>query len=131
MIFLDTSAIYALADAADPRHGTAKECLAAVLEADDVLLTHNYILVESLALLQARLGQVAAIQLTKDAHAFEIQWVDEQAHREADRRFQSSGRRKVSFVDQVSFLVMRQRRVTTAFAFDDDFLAAGFELVED
>ena len=34
----------------------------------------------------------------------------------------------LSFVDQVSFLTMQLRGMTTAFAFDDDFEEAGFDL---
>jgi predicted nucleic acid-binding protein len=37
---------------------------------------------------------------------------------------------RVSLVDQISFLVMRRRQVDTAFAFDPDFVSAGFHLVE-
>lgn len=59
MIFLDTSAIYAWANAADPNHRAAVRHLQAVLDAGEDLLTHNYVLVESLALLQARLGVTA------------------------------------------------------------------------
>ena len=33
-----------------------------------------------------------------------------------------------SLVDQVSFLVMRQRGIEEAFAFDGDFVRAGFRL---
>jgi predicted nucleic acid-binding protein len=34
--------------------------------------------------------------------------------------------REYSFVDAVSFAVMRRRRITDALAFDGDFAAAGF-----
>jgi len=34
-----------------------------------------------------------------------------------------------SFVDQVSFVVMRDAGIATAFAFDRDFHRAGFEVV--
>jgi len=34
-----------------------------------------------------------------------------------------------SYVDAVSFAVMRQRRIAEAFAFDPDFLTAGFALL--
>lgn len=37
-------------------------------------------------------------------------------------------RRAPSLVDFVSFEVMRERGITTAFAFDDDFRRQGFEL---
>lgn len=55
MIFLDTSVVYALADEGDPNHKRAKELFGRALEVDEDLLIHNYILVESAALLQNRL----------------------------------------------------------------------------
>lgn len=36
--------------------------------------------------------------------------------------------RRVSLVDWTSFLVMRRRGITTAFAFDADFAAEGFQV---
>ena len=56
MIFLDTSAIYALADKADPNHADAYKKFDLALKAGEIFLLHNYVLVESAALLQARLG---------------------------------------------------------------------------
>ena len=56
MIFVDSSAIYALADASDDSHELAKSILAAALESGEELLTHNYVLLESTALIQRRLG---------------------------------------------------------------------------
>lgn len=130
MIFLDTSAIYAWADEADPNHRAAVRRLQAILDAGEALLTHNYVLVEAIALLQARLGLAAAAALGRDAAAFLIDWVDEELHDEGMRELARSRRRRLSFVDHVSFLVMRRHRVTTAFAFDPAFVAAGFELVD-
>ena len=80
MIFLDTSAIYAWADAADPNHATAVRYLQTILHERQDLLTHNYVIVESVALLQARLGLAAAIKLTQDARAFISDWVDDELH---------------------------------------------------
>src|SRR5262245_6691324 len=56
VIFLDTSAIYALADVGDPNHELGRSRLASIVEDGVRLLTHNYVLVESMALLQNRLG---------------------------------------------------------------------------
>jgi predicted nucleic acid-binding protein len=131
VIFLDTSAIYAWADAADPNHRRAVRRLEAILDRAEELLTHNYVLVESIALLQARLGLSAATKLAKDSTAFAIEWVDDDLHASGIRELERSRERRVSLVDHISFLVMRRRRVATAFAFDADFTSAGFRLFEE
>lgn len=130
MIFLDTSAIYAWADAGDPNHRAAVRYLQAILESGEELLTHNYVLVESIALLQARLGLSAATKLAKDSNAFVIEWVDDDLHAAGIGELARSKRRQVSLVDHVSFLVMKRRNVVTAFGFDPDFASAGFQLFE-
>lgn len=130
MIFVDTSALFALADRGDPHHAQAKAWLQAALEAQEELLTHNYVLVEAMALIQHRLGLPAALKLAQSAQAFEIEWVHQGLHEEAVERLARARRRPVSLVDQVSFLVMRARGVTRALALDRDFLAEGFQLYE-
>lgn len=130
MIFLDTSAIYAWADVGDVNHQKAVRRLQSILDSTERLLTHNYVLVESLALLQARLGVTAAVKLAKDSRAFVVDWIDEELHDAGMRELERSRKRDVSLVDQISFLVMRRRQLTTAFAFDPDFEAAGFRLYE-
>ena len=130
MIFVDTSAIYAWTDSADPHHHAAVERLQAILDGGEELLTHNYVLVESIALIQARLGLAAATRLTRDTTAFVIEWVDDDLHASGIRQLEKSAKRRVSLVDHISFLVMRRRRTLTAFAFDPDFIAAGFRLFD-
>ena len=130
MIFLDTSAIYAWADVDDANHRTAVRRLDALMDRAEELLTHNYVLVESMALLQSRLGQAAATRLAKDAAAFEVEWVDDELHAAGVRELERSRGRRISLVDHISFLVMRRRGVTTAFAFDADFTTAGFRLLQ-
>ena len=60
MIFVDSSAIYALADSTDDSHEVSKSILAAALQSSEEFLTHNYVLLESTALVQSRLGLRAA-----------------------------------------------------------------------
>ncbi len=130
MIFLDTSAIYAWADGRDLNHETAIEQLQEILNRGEQLLTHNYVLLESISLLQARLGVSAAAKLARDSTAFDIEWVDEALHASGIRELEKSGKRRRSLVDHISFLVMKHRNVATAFAFDSDFKAEGFQLFE-
>jgi predicted nucleic acid-binding protein len=128
VIFLDTSAIYALADKADPNHPIACTKFDLALKSGETFLLHNYILVESAALLQARLGLQAAILFLNDAKAFQIEWVDLPLHQEAEKEFERIGKRGVSLVDCTSFVVMKRRNVQTALAFDPDFCQQGFSI---
>lgn len=126
MIFLDTSAIYALIDRNDPNYGRANELFERHL--DEGLLTHSYVLTESISLIQKRLGLALATSFEATTRNFEVIWVTEEIHREAVTRW-ANGRRTLSFVDSVSFVVMKREGITTAFAFDSDFVAAGFNVL--
>ncbi len=126
MIFLDTSAIYAMADAGDPHHRLAAERFQDALEAGEEIVTHNYVLVESMALIQRRLGLEAAIHFARDVQTFQVEWVDEATHEEAVRRLGREEKRRVSLVDEVSFVVMSRRGIRLVLAFDPHFAAEGF-----
>ena len=58
-VFIDTSAFYALLDRDDESHRKAKNSWADLLKNDDTLVTNNYVLVETFALIQQRLGMDA------------------------------------------------------------------------
>ena len=126
MIFLDTSAIYALADKADPNHVTAYGKFGDALKSGEAFLLHNYILLESTALLQARLGISSAILFLKDSKSFDVEWVDSDLHEEAEKELERIGKRGISLVDCTSFIVMKKRGVRKVLAFDPDFGDQGF-----
>ena len=128
MIFLDTSAIYAWTDRKDPNHRGAIDRLQAILDSGEALVTHNYVLLESLSLIHARLGLSTAVKLAQDSTVFIVDWVDKDLHESGVRELEKSGKRRISLVDHISFLVMRRRDLTTVFAFDDDFKSRGFRL---
>ena len=127
MIFVDTSAVLALASHRDLRHQEARRLFAELLRAERRLLTHSYVLAESMALLERRLGRKTAVAFASEARAFEVEWVDRPLHDRAVDALHHAPR-GVSLVDQVSFLVMRRHGVDSAFAFDRDFETAGFRL---
>lgn len=128
VIFLDTSAIYALSDRNDLNHSKAKQYFNEAIGKGHSFLVHNYILLESAALLSGRLGWPAAFQFMKDSENFDRVWVDQELHQEAVKKWSHRAKRKVSFVDQVSFFVMRENHIEKAFTFDDDFINEGFSL---
>ena len=128
MIFLDTSAIYALADVADPNHGRAVDLFREALETQEELLTHNYILVESAALIQNRLGFSIAQQFLHDSQNFTVHWMTEQDHAQAVSLLEQHKRRGLSLVDCASFVVMDRHGASRALAFDSDFEQEGYML---
>ena len=128
MTFLDTSVIYALADGADPNHQRAKRLFKQALEAKEDLLVHNYILAESAALLQNRLGFDPARRFLRESENFHIHWLTQQDHQKGVELWSKRGRRGLSLVDCVSFVVMRRYRVKKVLAFDPDFEREGFQL---
>lgn len=130
MIFLGTSAVYALADRRDIHHQTAVARFNAIMATGEELLTHSYLILECITLLQARLGLSPALRFAKEASAFEIEWVDKALHEAGIHRLERSVKRQLSLVDHIRFLVMKRRNLTTAFAFDSDFKTAGFQLFE-
>ena len=121
MIFLDTSAAYAAIDAADPNHREAAERLQAALQQRIPVLTHNYVVLESTALIQRRLGLHAALSFLKDTRLLKIHWVTQNEHNEAVQLLERRGKRNLSLVDCMSFVVMKQYGITTALAYDSDF----------
>ena len=128
MIFLDTSAIYALADKTDPNHMIAYNKFQDALKSREVFVLHNYILLESAALLQSRLGVTSAVLFLKDAKSFEVEWVDSDLQEEAKKELERIGKRGVSLVDCTSFLVMRRKGVQKVLAFDPNFQYQGFTI---
>ena len=128
MIFLDTSAIYALADRGDPNHVEAREKFDRIGKNRETVLLHDYILLESIALIQNRLGHDVAIRLARESHVFRIVWVDDRLYDLAVRAWGKRTSGRISLVDQVSFEVMKENGVHAALAFDQGFEREGFEL---
>ena len=129
-VFVDTSAFYALMDRSDSNYNQAAGLWASLLEKDLYLCTGNYVIVETLALLQNRLGFEAANLWHGDVLGLaEILWVDRSMHNLAYELWLSLGRMKLSFVDCVSFVAMRHYKVRKVFGFDRHFVEQGFEIV--
>ena len=128
MIFVDTSAVLALANTRDSHHIEAVASLESMMSEGQALLTHNYVLVESAALLQNRLGLESSLAFLSDAERFTVHWVSPSDHAEAVELLKDRNRRGLSLVDCMSFVVMRQYSVKLALAFDADFEAEGFDI---
>ena len=127
MIFVDTSALLALLDGDETDHEACAGTWRSLLEADQRLVTTNYVLVETLAVAQRRLGLGALQSLCADfLPLIETTWLDEETHDAAVGVLLGAHRRKLSLVDCASFEVMRRRGVGTAFTLDRHFAEQGF-----
>ena len=129
-IFVDTSAFYALLDRDDKNHQKGKKAWREIMEGDSTLVTSNYILVETLALLQSRLGLEAVRGFQEDVvPILKVEFVTPDMHRAGTAALLSAGRRGLSLVDCVSFEVMRDLGIKVAFTFDSHFKEQGFDII--
>jgi predicted nucleic acid-binding protein len=58
-----------------------------------------------------------------------VEWVDESCHQAGVTAVLTAARRQLSLVDCVSFQIMRQLGIRTAFSFDRHFEEQGFERI--
>jgi uncharacterized protein len=129
-VFVDTSAFYAVMDADDEHHGAATAVWVDLLQGEHRLYTTSYVLVETVALLQSRLGMECVRVFSADVQPLlEMYWVDEGTHRSAHHALLVAGRRDLSLVDCVSFEALRRLHLTEAFCFDAHFAEQGVNVL--
>ncbi len=127
-LFVDTSAFFAVLDANDENHVAARHMWEDLLTQEVVLVCSNYVLVETLALVQRRLGIPAVRVFQEDIMPMlNVEWADESLHQVGIASVLAAARRRLSLVDCVSFEIMRRLGIKTAFVFDHHFEEQGFE----
>jgi predicted nucleic acid-binding protein len=129
-VFLDTSAFFAILDADDAMHPRARQEWERELGSGESLHTSSYVLVETSALLQRRIGMDALRSFTADILPMvNVVWVDEGIHRSAYHALLVSSRRDISLVDCVSFEALRRLGIDQVFCFDAHFAEQGFQVL--
>lgn len=87
----------------------------------------NYVLVETFALVQRRLGIEAVRVFQEDiVPILHVEWVSKAHHAAGVAALLVAANRHLSLVDCVSFEIMRLMGIKTAFAFDRHFWEQGF-----
>ena len=125
-VFVDTSALVALLDAAGTDHARAADAFRDL--AGDEIVTHRYVIAESAALVRRRLGPSSVADLVDGllAPMTVLSLTDEVFDSVLNAHAEATGATGLSLVDRLSFALMRHEGITTAFAFDRDFVTAGF-----
>jgi predicted nucleic acid-binding protein len=129
-VFVDTTALFAVLDAADQNHARASAAWQALVADGSALVCTSYVLVETFALLQSRLG-LAAVRAFQDdvVPLLQVEWIDAERHQRSVAALLVAGRRQLSLVDCASFDTMRSAGLTQAFTFDRHFAEQGFDCV--
>jgi predicted nucleic acid-binding protein len=126
-VFVDTSAFLAFLNETDRYYEQAVSQWRSLLESDEPLVSNNYVLVETIALVQHRLG-LAAIRGLHDGliPLIAIQWVDEVVHGQAMAAMMAANRRQLSLVDCSAMATMRSLGINRILTFDPHFADYGF-----
>ena len=100
----------------DPNYDLAAETWKKLILQNEELLTNNYVLTESIALIQHRIGIEAISVLHNNIIPFmKVEWLDESMHNIVMGHVIAGNRRHVSMVDHSCFETMRRHNVRTAF----------------
>lgn len=130
-IFADTSGFFALMTHNDYMHVRAKENFNYFAKERASLLTSSFVLVETLALLQRRIGLDPVHEFNaKIFPLLEVVWIDKQWYWKGIQRIFSHGNRGLSLVDCISFEIMESREISIVFGFDKHFSDYGFTVAD-
>ena len=128
-VFIDTSALYALVDQKDNWHDKAVECLTELGRIRYPLWVTNSIIIESHDRILQGVGKKVALSFLDSIHdgSVNIERVSSEDEQDAQnyylRNYQDQD---FSYIDTISFSVMKRLGIGTAFTFDHHFSIAGF-----
>lgn len=129
-VFIDTSALLAVLNANDQFHKPARDVWIRIIEEDQLLISTNYILLETITILQHRFGMDAVRLFQTGVYPMlRIEWIGEEVHDKGISALFAANRKELSLVDCTSFEVMRQIGVQSVFTFDHHFKEQGFSVI--
>lgn len=129
-VFADTSGLYALLVRTEERHPEVVEAFRLALEQGSILRTTSYVIVETVALLQHRLGLAPVRDFYEHMMpVLSVEWVSDSLHGKGMERLLREDRRRLSLVDCVSVEFMRSQGLRDVLALDPHFTEAGYRLL--
>lgn len=124
MVFVDTSALFAIENERDRHHREALDARDDLMARGEPFVTSDYILDEAFTLIRLRVGHRAAVDFGESLLAsrfFRIEPVTTADFEAAWRIFRRYDDKAFSFTDCTSFALMERLRIKIAFAFDRNF----------
>lgn len=128
-VFVDTGYLLALELANDINHQAALQHWQGVAQALPPLITTTYVFDEVMTFFNSRGFHAKAVQVGSNllrSRSIQLIHVDEVLFYEGWTYFQRYQDKAYSLTDCISFVVMQQFGITTAYAFDKHFAQAGF-----
>jgi predicted nucleic acid-binding protein len=131
-VFVDAGAWIAIVNQRDDLHSEASVSYGRLLRERRPLVTTNLVIAEAHAMIRGYSGHQAAIQFldsTRQSSRLTKIYSDAALEAEAEKLLRRYADQDFSLADAVSFVVMQQRGITEAYAFDGHFATAGFVVV--
>jgi predicted nucleic acid-binding protein len=125
-LFIDTSGWMALLRADEPQHTDAVK----IFDSSKQFITTNYVLAELIPLANSRgIQRSTSYRFVKEIESSElvtIVWIDIELHGQAMDLLETRLDKSYSLCDAVSFVVMREYKLTDALTTDRHFQQEGF-----
>jgi len=130
-IFIDTCAFIALINISDEFHSTASDLFTKAVESDEEFFTSNYVILETIFLLQRELGLSAVNDFKKFMlPVINVIWIDEKIHNDSLNNLIAAEKRKISLTDYSSFHILDTFKLDMIFTFDKHFKEKAYKFLE-
>jgi predicted nucleic acid-binding protein len=129
-VFLDTGYVIALELASDQNHQVALKHWRSVAKSLPLLVTTSYVFDEIVTFFNSRRHHAKAVEIGNrllKSPSIRLVQVEEDLFHEGWSYFQKHKDKEYSLTDCISFLVMEEFGIDTAFAFDKHLVQAGFK----
>ena len=100
-------------------------------ETDERFFTSNYVILETIFLLQREYGLPAVNDFRKFMLPLvNIIWIDEKVHNDCLNNLIAAEKRKISLTDYSSFYILDCFKIGSVFTFDKHFKEKGYQILE-
>ena len=130
MIFIDSSAFYLIINKGERLHKIAKKTFNKIILDNDILVTSDYIIDETLTLVSRKWGKYYAIEFwdsIKNSDILKVMKLSERQFYKTIDLFRKYKDHDFSFTDCSCFIMMNDLKINKVFTFDKHFLSFGLD----